>query len=268
MEQPPPMQETPPPAAPKEPTMSLAARLMNVFAIPGDVFEEVKSAQNRVGNWLVPVLIGCLVGVISIIVVFSQPAIKQQMREKQSAAMAKKFDEMVKANKMTREQADRQIEALEKFMGPTMMMISGSMTIVVWSFGRLFFWSLVLWLVGRWLLKAHFKYMKTAEIVGLATMIGVLGVIVKTLLQVNFSNPAASPSLALTVGEFDEKNIVHMMLAMLNLFDLWEVCVLGAGLARLAGATWTRATLPVLLVWMFVSAALGAVSALAVRLNS
>jgi CHASE2 domain-containing sensor protein len=58
------------------------------------------------------------------------------------------------------------------------------------------------------------------------------------------------------------------MLAMLNLFDLWEVCVLGAGLARLAGATWTRATLPVLLVWMFVSAALGAVSALAVRLNS
>jgi hypothetical protein len=268
MEQPPPIEGTPPPAAPKEPTMSLPARFMNVFAIPGDVFEEVKATDRRAANWLVPVFLGCLVGVISIIVVFSQPAIQQQLREKQSAAMAKKFDEMVKANKLTRERADQQIEALEKIMGPTMMKISGSVTVVVWSFARLFFWSLVLWLIGRWLLKARFGYMKTAEIVGLATMIGVLGAIVKMLLQVNLSNPAASPSLALTVGEFDEKNIMHMVLAMLNLFDLWEVGVLGAGLARLAGAAWTRATLPVLLVWIFISALLGSVSALAVRLNS
>jgi len=268
MEQPPPIQETPSPVAPTEPTMSLAARLMNVFAIPSDVFEEVKDARHTVANWLVPVLIGSVVGVISILVVFSQPDIKQQMREKQSAAMAKKFDEMVKANKITREQADRQIEALERFMGPTMMMISGSVTIVAWSFARIFFWALVLWLTGRLLLKAQLAYMKTAEIVGLATMIGVLGVIVKTLLQVNFGNPSASPSLALTVGQFDEKNIVHVMLAMVNLFDLWEVGVMGAGLARLAGATWTRATLPVLLVWLLVSAALGTVSTLAVRLNS
>ncbi len=268
MEQPPPITEPPPAAAPQEPTMSLIARLMNVFAVPGDVFDEVKLAASKVSNWLVPVLIGSVVGAISIVIVFSQPDIKQQMREKQSAAMAKKFDELVQANKMTREQADRQLEQLEKFMGPAMMMISGSMTMVFWSFARIFFWALVLWLVGRWLLKARFDYMKTAEIVGLATMIGVLGMIVKTLLQVNFSNPSASPSPALMVGEFDEKNLLHMMLAMLNLFDLWEVGVMGVGLARLAATSWMRATVPVVVIWLLVSAALGTVSALAVRLGS
>jgi hypothetical protein len=268
MEEPPPISGTPAPAEPTQPPMSLAARLVNVFAVPGDVFEEVKAASHKVTNWLVPVLIGCLVGVISIVIVFGQPAIQQQIREKQSAAMEKKFGELVKAGKLSQEQADRQLEAIEKFMGPTMMMVSGSVTIVVWSFARIFFWALVLWLVGRWLLKSPIGYMKSAEAVGLATMIGVLGVVVKTLLQVNFSNPAASPSLALAVGEFDEKNILHMMLAMLNLFDFWELGVMGAGLSRLTGTPWSRAIFPLLLVWLVVSAALGTVSALAVKLNS
>ena len=248
--------------------MSLAARLVNVFAVPGDVFNEVKAAAHSAANWLVPILIACAVGVASVAIVFSQPAIQQQIREKQTAAMEKKFDQLVEAGKMTRDQANRQVEAMEKFLGPTMLIVSGSFGVVSWSFARVFFWALVLWLSGRWLLKSHFGYLKAAEVVGLATMIGVLGLIVKTLLQVNFSNPAASPSLALTVGEFDEKNVMHMLLAMLNLFDLWEVGVLGAGLARLAGATWARATLPVLVVWMILSAALGTLSALAMRLNS
>jgi hypothetical protein len=140
--------------------------------------------------------------------------------------------------------------------------------VVFWSCLRIFGWALALWLVGRWLLKSSFGYLKAAEVVGLATMISVLGVVVKTLLQVNFSNPSASPSLALVVGQFDEKNVLHMMLAMLNLFDFWELGIMGAGLARLTGATWARATLPLLPVWMLVSAVLGGLSVLAVRLNS
>ncbi len=87
--------------------MSLAARLENIYAVPGDVFAEIRAAGPSVANWLVPVLIACAVGVASVFVVFSQPAIQQQIREKQSAAMEKRFGEMVKAGKMTQEQADR-----------------------------------------------------------------------------------------------------------------------------------------------------------------
>lgn len=248
--------------------MSLPARLMNVFAVPGEVFEEVRASSHSVANWLVPVAIACVVGVASVIIVFSQPAIQQQIREKQVAALEKKFDKEVQAGRMTKEQEEKALETMERFMGPTIMKISGSVSFMFYSFVRVFFWGLVLWLVGRWILKVQFDYLKGVEVAGLAMMIGVLGTLVSLLLRVNFSNPAASPSLALTVGEFDEKNMLHVLLAMVNLFDLWQVGVMGVGLARLAGAAFVRATLPVLVVWTAVSLALGTLSSVAVRMGS
>ncbi|MBE0539960.1 MAG: YIP1 family protein [Verrucomicrobia bacterium] len=268
MDQPPPILETPPPPETlKEPTMSLGARLLNIFAIPGDVFEEVRTTRPSVGNWLVPALIACAVGIVSVVIVLSQPAIQQQIREKQEQAMEKKFEELIQAGKLTREQADQQIAAMEKLFGANLQKVFGSMGVVFYSFARIFFWALVLWLIGRWLLQAPIGYMKATEVAGLAGMISVLGAIVALLLRVNFSNPAASPSLALTVGEFDEKNVTHMLLAMVNLFDVWQVGVMASGLARLAGAPFVRALLPLIVFWLLMSFALGTLSVFATRLG-
>ena len=110
--------ELPAPAAPK---MSLAARLMNVFAIPGDVFEEVKASRPCTANWLVPVIITCLVSAISALIVLSQPAILQKMREQQAQAC----ERQVKDGKMTQQQADQALDVVEKFSGPTMMRAVG-----------------------------------------------------------------------------------------------------------------------------------------------
>ena len=41
----------------RETAMSLAARLLNVFATPGDVFDDVKVAPASTANWLVPALL-------------------------------------------------------------------------------------------------------------------------------------------------------------------------------------------------------------------
>lgn len=248
--------------------MSLAARLVNVFAVPGDVFEDIRAVPHAAANWLLPALLACVVGVASVIIVFSQPAIHQQVREKQAQAMEKKFEREIQAGRMTREKADQAMATVEKFIGPTFLMISGSLGVVGYSFARVFFWALVVWWVGRKLFKAEFGYLKAAEVVGLATMIGVLGAIVTLLLRVNFSDPVASPSLALTLAEFDEKNISHMLLAMVNLFDLWQVGVLAAGLARLARVRFVQAALPLLLLWTLVSVVMGTMSALAVKLGS
>src|SRR5262245_42046331 len=56
METPPPIPSAPAPAVPREPEMSLFARLLNIFAVPGDVFEEVKQSRVRTANWLLPLL--------------------------------------------------------------------------------------------------------------------------------------------------------------------------------------------------------------------
>lgn len=250
MDQPSLIAETPPPPAAKAPAMSLAARLLNVFAIPGDVFEEVKAAPHAAANWLVPALIASLVGTISVLIVLAQPAIQQQIREKQDRAIEQQLEKQIKAGKLTREQADQQRAMAEKFTGPIFMKISGTTGAIFYSFARLFLWALVLWLLGLWLLKVRFKYLKAVEIAGLAGMIGVLGTIVALLLKVNLSNPASSPSLALVVGDFDAKNPLHLLLAALNLFDLWQVWVLALGLARLTGVPFVRAGFAVFGFWV------------------
>ena len=229
--------------------MSLAARLMNVFATPGDVFEEVKNTRRRTSNWLVPALIGSVVGALVAIVMFSQPNIRQQLREKQEQAL----EQQIKDGKLTRQQADQAIAVIEKFTGPTMMAIFGSAGAVATSFIRLFWWGLVLWLLGRWFLKVRFDYLKAVEVAGLASMITVLGMIVSMLLIVNLGKMFSTLSLGLAVGDFDEKNKSHLLLGAVNVFNFWLIGVLGAGLARLAGVPFLRAALLVLGYWIAAS---------------
>jgi hypothetical protein len=236
---------TPPPAS------TLVARLANIFVSPGEVFEEVKASEPAMSNWLAPVLFFALVGVVSAFVIFSQPAMMQQIREQQ----AKVFDQQVNAGKMTRAQADQAMAMAEKFSGPTMMKITGSVGAVVSSFTGVFWRALILWLLGMLVLKARFDYLKALEVAGLATMISVLGAVVTMLLTVIFGK-ATAPSLALLVGHFDPKNPVHLLAAAVNVFTFWQLGVMAAGLARLATSSFARALSALLVVWLGLQAAL------------
>jgi len=158
------------------------------------------------------------------------------MREQQT----KVWEDRVSAGKMTRAQADQIEAASEKFSSPTLMMISGSFGAVFSSFVRVFWWAVVLWLLGLVFLKAKFAYLKTAEVAGLATMITVLGSIVSLLLTVILGK-MSTPSLALFVDQFDPQNALHAALAAVNLFAFWQIGVMAAGLARLSGARFSMA---------------------------
>ena len=236
------------PALPPEPpaATSLVARLLNVFAMPGEVFAEVNASPPTTTNWLVPVFMNCIVGAIAAIILMSQPAILQGIREKQDA----QFQKMVQQGKMSQADADKAMAVAEKFTGPTMMKISGVIGSVLFGFISFFWWTTVLWLVGRWFLRADFGYTKTMEAAGLASMIGVLGVIVTLLLQVNFSNLTSSPSLALLVNNFDAKKVSHLALGAVNFFGIWRMIVESIALARLAGVPLQRSVFVMIPVWL------------------
>jgi hypothetical protein len=168
------------------------------------------------------------------------------MREAQTKAL----DQKVKAGKKTQVQADQAMEVIDKFMGPTMWKVMGAASAVVVNILRLLWWGLVLWLLGRWLLKTEFGYGKTLEIVGLALMISVLGTLVTVLLQVNFARMFATPSLALVINDFDATRKSHLMLGALNVFSIWQVAVFSIGLSRLAGAPFLRAAWVVFTYWI------------------
>lgn len=244
MEEPPPVSEIQSSTA-KPPPMSLVARLMNVFAGPGEVFEEIKASPPTASNWLVPALLFAFVGVISSIVIFSQPAIVQQIHEQQ----AKKMDELVKSGKLSQADADKAAAMAEKFTGPTMLKIFGSVAAVIMSFVRLLWWGLILWLLGK-VLKKPVEYGKALEVIGLASMIMVLGSLVTILLTVNLGRMIATPSLALAVSDFDVARKSHLMLGTVNLFYFWQIGVLSVGLAKLASVPFIKAMPLVLACWV------------------
>ena len=224
--------------------MSLGGRLFNVFATPGDVFQEVKDSRPSAANWVVPALILMVVSWIASWVIFSQPAINHQLSEITDRAIQKQVDQ----NKMSEQDAERARAMGEKWAGISSK-IGAALVPIFAGFVTPFFWGLILWGLGAGLLKGHFPYMKAVEIVGLANMIGVLDVIVKTLLIVGLGNLYASPSLVLLVKEFDPENTLHSLLALVNIMTFWLLAVRGIGLARLAGVSFAKAAAWVFAVW-------------------
>lgn len=251
-----------PPTSVPAPATSLVARMFNVFATPGEVFDEVRHARPSTANWLVPTLLAIVMGTISVLIIFSQPAIVQKIHEQQT----KVLEDKVKNGQMTQAQADQAEAMIEKFGGPTMLKLTSSVSVVVGSFVAVFWRALVIWLLGKWFLKASFPYQQALEVAGLVSMISILGAIVTCLLTVLLGK-TVSVSLALLVNDFNPQNLAHMCLAAVNFFDLWLTGVMAIGLARLAGATWAKALALTAAYWLVMECLLISLGWLAVMIS-
>jgi len=245
METAPPIPE-PQVASPKIPATPLTAKLFNVIAAPGEVFAEIRDAPMRTATWLVPVLIFAVAGVITVCILFAQPTIRQTIRDQQ----AKVLDHQVQQGKMTQAQEDQALQVMEKFMGPMMLAVFGSVAMVVFAFFSVFWWALVLWLLGRWCLKVRVGYLKVVEVAGLASIILVLGIVVGTLLAVILGRLYGGPSLGLLVSDFDPTKRLHLLLGAANIVYFWHTAVLGLGLAKLSGQSTAKAVMVVFTYWV------------------
>jgi len=149
---------------------------------------------------------------------------------------------------MSEQQAEQARAMGEKWAGIGAV-IASALSPVVAGFITPFLWGLLVWLIGAKALKGNFPYMKAVEMAGLANMIVVLEVVVKTLLIVGLGNLYAAPSLVLLVKQFDPQNMTHSLLALVNVMTFWVLAVRAVGLARLSGASFTRAACWIYGVW-------------------
>jgi len=239
-----PLTQEPQPDAPPPPAMSLGARLLNVFATPGDVFQEMKSARASAANWLVPAVILLVMSWTASWLILSQDQIRHQLSEITDQAIQKQ----VERTHMSEQQAEQARAMGEKWAGISARIAAGFAP-VVGGFVTPFLWGLILWLLGVHLFKGNFPYTKAVEVVGLSNMVSVLDVIVKTLLIVGLGNLYASPSLGLLVKDFDPQNPVHSLLSVVNVMTFWVLAVRALGLARLSGVSFAKAAVWVFGIW-------------------
>lgn len=239
------MQQSGPGEQPAAAQMSLAARLMNVFLAPGEVFAEIKDRPVVPANWVTPMILAMIAGIIYTMVVFSQPAVIQGMKETQEKAL----QERVTAGKMTQQQADAAAEMSGKFMTPTVLKLFGIGGSIIVTALWLFFCALIVWLVGRFGMHGGVGYMRAVEIMGLSLMISVLGAIIGMLLAVIYGSPAMTPSAILLVGHLDPHSKVHAYLGSLNVMTLWSLAVVSLGLGQVTGKGFARAAAWLYGIW-------------------
>jgi hypothetical protein len=235
-----PQPETPPPAQ-----MSLAGRLMNIFAAPMEVFDSIRNVAPATANWLVPALILTVVSWTTSIIILSQEPVKHQMIE----IAERPIQQQVDAHRKSEQEAERERAAIEKLV-PIYAKAAAVVVAPAIAFGGPFVWGLILWLVGKMGLKASFPYLKAVEVVGLGNMILVLDTVIRTLLIVALGSLYASPGPVLMIKDFDPQNTVHALLALANVLTFWLLGVRAAGLARLTDASFGKAALWVCGVWV------------------
>ena len=233
-----------PPLPPR--TTSLAARLLNVFAAPGQVFDEVKTTPLTPLNWLVPMLISAVLGVLAAVLIFSQPAMVRQLHEQWSQSAA----QLVKDGKLKPADAEELNALADKVLVPRILQVLFSTAAVVGSVLRVFWWAFLLWLGARIFLQVRVGYLKAAEMAGLATMISVLGVIATLLLVANVGKVFSTPGEVLTAGDLAAQKDSPVLLGTLNVFAFWFIGVMSSGLSRLAEVSFGRAMFLVLGCWL------------------
>jgi hypothetical protein len=237
--------------APLAPTISFSDIIVNVYASPSEAFEGIRTSPARASVWVVPLLITLLLTCCFTWLMFTNEAIKSQILDSQRARM----EQQVQAGKMTQEQADQASAQMEKSGG--MMMAFGIVAGVVTVTIMFFVVALLFWLVGKFGLKAPEGYGKYLELYGAATWIGILGFIVMILLAAAYSSMYASPSGALAVlSTYSPKNTMHRFLSSLNVFTIWQMVVIGIGLAKYSGkssGTGVGVGLGLWVVWVLIS---------------
>ncbi len=230
-----------PPAGNIPAPSTLGSRLIDIFVSPGEVFDGMKSASKSTGNWLVPLILAILVGIITIFVVFSQPTIQQQMIDVQHNQMQKQ----VQAGKMTQEQMAHAESMIPK-PGSLIWNIFGILGVIIGNLIIILLAALILWLIGKYALKAPLKYGTLLEITGLSYMVMVLGSIISILTILALDSLYATPSLAILIKEFDAGNSMHKLFSYMNIFYIWFVALLGLGIAKICNCTTMKG-----MIWTF-----------------
>jgi hypothetical protein len=195
---------------------TLAAKLVNIFVSPGDVFDAVLAEPIRPAAWMVPTLMVSFAGLF-LLAASTTPV--------QTSATV---GQLIEAGRSSPGAA---IEVTNAWLGVSGVAVCvGAFVGTIWS-------ALVLWGIGRMFLNVAVPFLKALEVAGLAGMILVLGTVVTTLLILASGNPLARPALSLLASGVGQASTLRAALDLFNPFYLWSTAVLAIGLSRLTGVS-------------------------------
>jgi hypothetical protein len=225
--------------------MSFSDKVVNVISAPGELYAYVAQEGKKSSNYTIPLLLSIVMGMLFMFVVFSQPAIKDQMAEQQDKAL----QQQVEKGKLTADQYEKAKEMTPK-PGSPIFLIFGSVGVAIVMVLVLYGSALAYWLVGKYAFKVNIPFGKVAEVVGLSMYIMIIGSIVTMIIAVALGSINAGPHLGLFVSSFDPMNKLHKLLANFNVFTIWNLVVVAIGLSKVFSIPQMKAYITVGVLWV------------------
>lgn len=212
--------------------LSLADRLMRVVYAPRSSFEAVRD-DPATQDWLLPVMLMCLVWIGSNYATLSVTA------DPGLPAMQERLQGLPEEQ---RQEALQNLETWREHGWMTLPLVNGFSTVVCVG--------LVMLGVGRWILRADVTLRQMLTLKGYAAVIVAIEKVVSTPLMLFSQKPFVHLGPGAFVGEEAAGTFLGKMLIGVNLFDLWQVYVVGTGLSVMAQVPANRAIAVVLFVWL------------------
>lgn len=234
--------------------MSFTDRLINIYAAPGELFDNVRLTGKTPSNWAIPLILFILIAIGLSQLVLNNPSLNDQL----STMISKRFEESIAKQNMTPEQVEQARKAYDSFARPGSMWFTVSQIggIAIMTPIALFAISLIYWLIGKTAMSAQAPYGKVVEVIGLTFFIGIAEQVVTTLLMVVLDNIHATPGAALAVlAQFNPEDKLHLALAKLNVFTFWDLSVVSIGLSRLFQRDLPKVLVLVFALWILWSVA-------------
>lgn len=208
----------------------LTARLLQVFYAPRRSFEAV-AGREQARDWLVPVLVACAVGLVAYQVAVT-------LVEEQTLTASRQWLEQHSPEERARyEQGLQTMRTFGWVMVPIGLFFS--LVSVAW----------IGLLLCRFLFRAEVTYRQMLVAKGYASLIAAPEWVARTLitLTVGSSEVYTGPGALLPAALAD--SFAGRALQAMNLFDLWQIWIMGAGLAVMARVPVRRSRLALLALW-------------------
>lgn len=219
-----------PQVPPVEP-ISKTDAMVGVFTEPGNTYTAIGQTKD-VYYWTFPILVCMVLGLIAAFIGQSDPQLFGDMMAKQKQKMHEKMDEQVKAGKISKEDAQKQIEASEKFMDPNSMLFK----LIAYVFatvgvGVMFIIISLLYFIGFKIFKSPAGFGDAMNVVGLAMLISSVGGILAMVLSVVMGH-LTSIGLGLVLKEENIGEKMFKLITALDVFAIWEHAVLAIGVSK------------------------------------
>ena len=192
---------------------------MNVFQKIVGVFFEPKNtftAIDQKPDWIAPLLV--IIVLTLVFTMLTMPITLPDQMEKQRV----KYEE----RGMSDEQIDQAMSA-----GESIGKIAAPISVVIGVPIVLLFFALIFWFVGNVVLGGQTTYIKMFSVYIYASLIGTLGLALKSLVIMLRESADVHFSLALLLNPEESETLLFKVLNSFDLFAIWQYAVLAIGFA-------------------------------------